>query len=266
MTLTLTPIDHSGLCHGWAWKVSDESILAEQVARVALGQFRHIAKILAGAKVEGPKSTADHAADAIRLLTVKKGEDPWHRDGWIFQAISWIAANKSAVGAITRPPHMLKAHKGFDGIQLELSTSAKSISAVVIFEDKATVNARKTIRDEVWPGIAALEAGQRVAELTHEVTAMLEAQQRVDPSIDVDQAIEGILWKQARRYRVSITVNEDQGKDAARARLFKGFDETAPGEIERRRADTIFLPDLRKWMESFAQRAIAHAKVISAHV
>lgn len=266
MPLTLTPIDHSGLCHGWAWKVSDECVLAEQVARVALGQFRHVAKILAGAKVEGPKSSVDHAADAVRLLTVKKGEDPWHRDGWIFQAISWIAANKNAAGGITRPPHMLKAHKGFDGIQLELLAGTKSIAAVIIFEDKATANARKTIRDEVWPGIAALEAGERVAELTHEVTAMLEAQQRINPDIDVDKAIESILWKKARRYRVSITVTEGQGRDAARARLFKGFDAMAPGAIERRRAETVCLPDLRKWMESFAQHAIAHAKMISADV
>jgi hypothetical protein len=60
-------------------------------------------------------------------------------------------------------------------VQLELAADGKSVTAVIVFEDKATDNARKTIREEVWPGIVALEAGERVSELTHQTTAMLEA-------------------------------------------------------------------------------------------
>lgn len=77
MTLTLTQVDHQQLCHGWTWTVQDEDGLAEQVARVALGQYRHIARILAGANITGPSSSLDHAAAAIKLLTVEAGEDPW---------------------------------------------------------------------------------------------------------------------------------------------------------------------------------------------
>lgn len=266
MTLTLTQIDHKGLCHGWGWTIEDEDALAERIARVALGQYRHVAKILAGAGVVGPSASADHAAAAIHLLTVNPGEDPWHRDGWIFQTISWIAAHQHGHGTATRPPHILKAHKGFDGMQLELSNDGKSIIAVIVFEDKATDNARSTIRDDVWPGIAALDAGERVTELTHEISAMLEAQQRIAPDLDVDTAIANILWKDARRYRVSITIGDTHLKENARARLFKGFDTKAPGDVRRRRADTIYVPELRKWMDAFAQRAIGHVKAISAHV
>src|SRR5271163_4347608 len=61
MTLTLIPIDHEDLCHGWAWTIKDELALAERVARVALGQYRHVAKILAGANVPSPGTSADHA-------------------------------------------------------------------------------------------------------------------------------------------------------------------------------------------------------------
>jgi len=46
MTMTLVPIDHGELCHGWAWTVDDEDVLAERVARIVLGQYRHVAKIL----------------------------------------------------------------------------------------------------------------------------------------------------------------------------------------------------------------------------
>lgn len=184
----------------------------------------------------------------------------------MFQTISWIAAHQQGSGAVTRPPHIIKAHKGFDGMQIELSEDGLSVKAVVIFEDKATVNARKTIHEEVWPGIVVLESGGRVNELTQEVTAMLDAQRSLNPNLDLDGAISNILWKSARRYRVSITVGDTHLSEKARARLFKGFDETAPGDVARRRAETIYLPQLRSWMESFAQRVIGHVKAIGAHV
>ncbi|MET4301119.1 hypothetical protein ABMB68_003948 [Bradyrhizobium sp. RT4a] len=258
MTLTLSQVDHGDLCHGWSWAVQDEEKLAQQVASVALGQFRHVSKILAGVDPDDPPATRDHAADAIELLTVPDGEDPWHRDGWIFQTISWIAAHQQSHGAVTRPPHIIKAHKGFDGLQLRLTEDGKSVAAVIIFEDKATENPRKTIREDVWPGIMALESGKRVNQLTHDVSAALETQKRFDPELDIDAAISNILWKDARRYRVSITVGETHKVEQARKRLFKGFDESAPGGVDRRRAETIHIPDLRQWMQQFAIRVIAH--------
>jgi hypothetical protein len=266
MTLVLSQIDHGDLCHGWSWVVKDEGILAERVARVALGQYRHVAKILENAGVSAPVPNKDHAISAIKLLTVEAGEDPWHRDGWIFQTISWIAAHQQAKGAVTHPPHIIKAHKGFDGMQLELADGGKRVTAVVIFEDKATSNARNTIRDEVWPGIVAQEAGERATELAHQTTAMLEAQYDRNPDLDIDSAIANILWKDVRRYRVSITIGDTHVKDADRARLFKGFDQKAPGSVERRRAETVYLPQLRDWMNGFAEQVIIRVKKLSGYV
>ena len=66
MTLTLVPIDHGELCHGWAWTVDDEDVLAERVARIVLGQYRHVAKILSGVGVPGPAANAEQAkADGV---------------------------------------------------------------------------------------------------------------------------------------------------------------------------------------------------------
>jgi hypothetical protein len=263
MVLNLSKSDHGTLCHGYTWTISDEDELAEKVARVALGQYRHVAKILAGANVPGLSATADQAQAAIKLLTVDTDEDPWHRDGWVFQAISWIAACQSGKGCITRPPHIIKAHKGFDGMQLELSADLKSVVGVTVFEDKATANARKTIRDEVWPGIAALEAGERASELTHEVSAMLEARHSLDDSVDIDAAVANILWKDAKRYRVSITIGPTHNDNNSRAKLFKGFDQTASGSVARRRAETIYMPQLRLWMKSFAQKVVAKIQAVA---
>lgn len=208
MTLKLVPIDHGELCHGWAWFIDDEDALAEQVARIVLGQYRHVAKILSGAGVPGPAANAKQATAAIKQLTLVEGEYPWHRDGWLFQAISWIAAHQQPSASLTRMPHIRKADKGFDGMQLELNEAGTSVTAVVVFEDKATDKARDTIRDDVWPGIVALEKSERLNELSQEVSGMLDA----------------------------------------RAKLFKGFDESAPGAAARRRADTIYLPVMRSWM------------------
>ncbi|HEY2664208.1 MAG TPA: hypothetical protein VGI47_07700 [Candidatus Binataceae bacterium] len=266
MTLTLAKIDHGDLCHGWSWTVADENELAERVARIALGQYRHVAKILSGAGVAGPTATTEQAKAAIKLLTRGKNEEPWHRDGWIFQAISWIAASQAPSGSLTRAPHIRRADKGFDGLQLELSDDGKVVTAIVVFEDKATENARSTIREDVWPGIVALEAGERLNELTHEVSAMLDTRAATDAGFDVDAAIANILWKDARRYRVSVTINDTHNSNSARAQLFDGFDQKVPGGIERRRADTIYLPRLRDWMEAFAARVIAKVEMIAADV
>ncbi|MDX8536028.1 hypothetical protein RFM23_00150 [Mesorhizobium abyssinicae] len=263
MTLTLVPIDHGELCYGWAWTIDDEDVLAERVARIVLGQYRHVAKILSGAGVPGPAANAEQANAAIKQLTLAEGEDPWHRDGWLFQAISWIAAHQQPSASLTRMPHIRKADKGFDGMQLELNEAGTAVTAVVVFEDKATDKARDTIRDDVWPGIVALEKGERLNELSQEVSAMLDARAAADPEFDLDTAIANTLWHDSRRYRVSITIGDTHNNADARAKLFKGFDDSAPGAAARRRADTIYLPAMRSWMASFAARVIVKIKAIA---
>ena len=98
------------------------------------------------------------------------------------------------------------------------------------------------------------------------MTAALEAQKGLDAALDIDAAINAILWKDAKRYRVSITVGDTHASPEGRQRLFKGFDEKAPGDVKRRRAETIHLPELRKWMQQFADKAVAHVKAIAIHV
>ena len=264
--LKLAAIAHEDLCHGWQWTVVDEDALAAQVARVALGQYRHVARILAGRPGLPLKTRSDQILSAIKMLTLKENEDPWHRDGWLFQTISWIAAHQVSHGSVTRPPHIIKAHKGFDGIQLEFSPDGKKVLAVVIFEDKATSKARKTITRDVWPGIKSLERGERIGELTHETTALLESQRNIDQSINIDDAINTLIWKDVRKYRVSITVDDTYSNKAAREKLFKGFDLQAPGKIGRRQANTMLLPSLRPWMDAFAMKVICHLEESSSDV
>jgi len=256
MPLTLIPISHGTLCHGSRWTVADEDDLAGKIARLALGQARHVEAILTGIDKRPPATRADTAAGAIKLLTVPKDKPPYHRDGWVFQAMSWIAAHRAEAGAVIRAPHMIHAHKGFDGFQLKLDDSGQNITAVVIFEDKATENARSTITGDVWKGIRDLENGQRMNELIPEAGSLLEAHQQRFPDLDIDAAVERIAWEEARYFRVAVTADASHDDDEARAALFKGFDEVAPGLAARRQAETIAIPKLRDWMKAFSLKAI----------
>jgi hypothetical protein len=252
MPINLTPFEHGTLCFGNTWSVVNETALAVQVARVALGQDRHIQKILAGASLAAPPTTRPAAAAAIELLTVPVGDDPWHRDGWIFQVLSWIAAYRASPNSIIRAPQMILAQKGFDGLELLIDTANGKIKGAVIFEDKATDNPRTTIKDKVWPEFAALESGQSENVLVSEVLGLLATR----PNIDPDAAIESILWNQVRRYRISITVGDTHASEQGRRRLFDGYDTVAGGEAHRRRAETLHVQNLRAWMQALAEKAI----------
>ncbi|MGH0281364.1 hypothetical protein [Sinorhizobium meliloti] len=266
MPLTLTAVDHDELCHGWSWAIEDEDHLVEQVARVALGQYRHIARILSGLSSRPATTTAEHVTDALAKLSPDADGSVWKRDGWLFQIISWIAAYQNRNGAIIRAPHIRKADHGFDGMQLELSEDGGAISAVVVFEDKATTNPRSTITSKVWPEMAKMEAGERITELTHDATSLLETQLGSTSGMDIDRAVEEIIWKEARRYRVSLTVSDEHQAHAARRGLFSGYNEQAAGDVIRRRAETICIPNMRSWMSSFSDRVKARIAELTPDV
>jgi hypothetical protein len=250
MAITLTPFTVDPLCSGACWTVADEGILATQIAAVALGQSRHVERVLAGAQVGLAPTQASAKAGAVAILT-PVGADPSHRDGWMFQVMSWLAAHRATPGGVIRAPHMILAHKGFDGLQLELGAD-HAVAAAIIFEDKATTNPRDTIRDDVWPDFENLETGARDNVLAAEVVALL----RTVPGVDPDRAIQNVIWNSLRHYRVSITVRDTHADHAGRQRLFRGYDTTCAGPLQRRRAGTFEVADLRVWMAALAQRAI----------
>lgn len=250
MSIALTPFANGSLFHGSTWAVQCEATLADQIAGVALGQSRHVEKILSGANLEPAASSKSAARGAIQLLTAD-GE-PWHRDGWMFQVMSWIAARTATPAGIIRSPHMIAADKGFDGLQLDIDASDGKVSAIVVFEDKATENPRETIRKEVWPDFKLIEQGDRENVLTAEVSALLQ----MHPHLDQDAAIQSIIWNQVRHYRVSITVDNTHANEAGRRGLFRGYEAIVPGALAKRRAETFVVDDLRTWMANLATLAI----------
>ncbi|WDG17044.1 hypothetical protein [Microbacterium sp. Clip185] len=243
---------HGGY-RGRAWEPRDLDALATAVADLALGQWLHVEELL---RSEEPwrVSGADYAIDgAISLLTVPAGKDPWHRDGWVFQLVSWLAAVEENDGP-ARIPQMDQASKGFDGLQIAVNSRSGQPKRIVVFEDKATNSPRDTVRDDVWKSFAELETGSRNPALAAEVGYLLSRIPLTDPRKTIDH----LMRKQSgRAYRVSITTKAHHARAERFNGLFDGFEETVPGKRRRRRANVLEIADLRPWMDDLCDRAIA---------
>jgi len=249
--INLTPFGATdSLWTGNTWEVPDDDILARWIAWVAIGQAFHVAEILHSADPVGTSPTNEAAkADAVELLT-QKGADPWHRDGWMFQVMSWLAAHVGRPGALIALPHLIHAEKGLDGLEILLDAS-QNVVATIIFEDKATENPRDTIRDDVWPEFVKFESGHGVNRLTQQASGILAAAQHPNPTA----AINRISWNTTRRYRISITAGKST--PASRKRLFKDYETKVMGHLDRRRAEVFLVDDVRAWMANLATKAIA---------
>ena len=250
MPLSLTPISIDEEWFGYTWTVEDEDTLARLLARVAVGQAKTVEHILRETRCTIPDMPVGGFAGAQRLLTVSDGDSPWQRDGWVFQVVSWIAANCHDKEALIRPPQMIKADKGQDGLIIEFSED--DIARVVICEDKATEKPRTTIREEVLPEFSNYELGARDNELIASVTAMLDRQGRPDS----DAIVANILWEEKRAYRIAVTVDDRYTTDQRVKGLFKGYNESVLGEVRRRRAEIVPLAEMRSWIQMLANKAL----------
>ena len=242
---------------GSDWTITDEGELAKIVARVALGQSRYAMKILQETGCQAYAPTDSALDGAIKLLSSRNKDDPFHRDGWVFQVISWIAAHLQNPDSLKCSPHMIHAHKGFDGLHVCLDESNKDVVSIIICEEKATGGPRGKITSKVWPEFSSLESGDRDNELVSEVTKLLAQSNHSD----TDRAIHEVMWKQIRAYRISITIGDDDNSEVGRKAVFKGYENVVSGsDVTRRRAETFHRKNLRMWMRRFSAKAILAAK------
>lgn len=254
MPITLTTFAVQKEWEGCTWSVPAVDTLADAIAIIAVGQAQHVATILHAAGIAPKPTTKGAVKGAIKLLT--SSGNIAHRDGWMFQVMSWLAAQVRTPGALMNMPHMIHAHKGLDGLQISADGN-QQITAVVIFEDKATENPRTMVLKKVWPEFAQFETGENEHLVTAEVTQLLKVAGHSDPQ----QAVAEVMWKQVRRYRLSIT--DEQSTDQSQAKLFKGYAIHVPGGVERRRAEIFEVTGLRKWMDDLANAAIHKAQAMA---
>ncbi|MEN4937507.1 hypothetical protein ABE424_16770 [Stenotrophomonas sp. TWI1149] len=250
MAIETRPYTVASLCDGNEWSVPDADLLAVQIAMVALGQADHLAEILKASGVPQVEADGIARSEAIKLVTAS-ADNPYHRDGWLFQVMSWICAHRLNANSAIRTPHMILAHKGLDGLQVEAGENG--ISHVVIFEDKATDNPRDVIRDEVWPEFRELESGSRQNMIAAEVVSLLKSSGYPNAT----DAVKSIIWREARVFKASITVGDYHASPRGLSSLFMDYDEVVKGDMSRRRGDIFHVADLRGWMQELAEKVVA---------
>lgn len=175
-----------------------------------------------------------------------------HRDGLLFQHISWIAAHLQFPLAEASPPHVRKADKGFDGFLVDVDTTDMAISRVVICEDKASISPRGLVTSKIWPDLKSIIAGERDAEALDAITPLLLS---LSPE-HREVAIHRIIWDRARHFRIALTAGVDQIQDGAYAHLFVGYDENAGGEVSSRLAEVMPMHDVRNYLDDLAKEII----------
>lgn len=197
------------------------------------------------------------AASAKRTLDARVS----HRDGLLFQHISWVAGVLQYPVAKAKAPHVRVADKGFDGMFIEVTNGA--FTRLVLCEDKATINPRTTITGAVWPELLSTEAGDKDLELVDAVTALLDT---LMPEEDRVAVIDGAIWGQLRQYRVAVTATPGDIKAGGYGHIFNGFNLKAPLPHTIRRGEVMPLDDIRAQLQALADQVISHLQEMTAGV
>jgi hypothetical protein len=256
------PVDEH--CIGDRWEVQNSDQLAKLIAIIAMGQASHAAKIIREFKQAAPVIPHEDLVRAAKQeLRVRGGTEEqrkssrWHRDGFIFEVISWIAARQdTGPHTYLKAPHIKATTQGIDGLMIELDPKQKGITRATIFEDKCSENPRKKFRDEIMPAFQDHHKNNRAPELVDTAAALIE-KSGLDESAAV-KAAATVLDINYRRYRAALTVTSKNDSEDRRKALFKGYDKLAKIKASQRLGATFVVDNqLRDWFEALASRAIA---------
>jgi len=236
-------------CTGIYFDVEDVDVLSLAIALVLVQQFSLAKKLT----IDDTTPLVDISLEQSQIDSIifrrLKPPNKYHRDGYLFQLMMWLSSHLDLqIGDLISLPHSQASAKGQDSLIIHRSSEAIGLS---ICEDKATINPRETILAQVWPEITEYEKGDRDDELRSATINILGT-----GGIDVEEAetlIKGISWNGKRRYRVRVTIEDERSKN-----LFKGFTGIVAGADERRRGETVLLPDMRNWMDGLALKIEAH--------
>lgn len=185
-----------------------------------------------------------------------------HRDGLLFQHISWLAARLQFPTAEATAPHVRQADKGFDGFLLEHDTEGAGLSKVILCEDKASTDPRALVTSQIWPEIRAILAGDKDREIGAAVSALLSNL----PPEKREQVIAATVWSRAKHFRVALAAGDDQLKNDSYAHLFDGFDDEVPGDVAVRLGEVMPMPEVRAYLQALADKIIARLEQMKSDV
>lgn len=252
-------------CTGNRWTSGNLDLLARIIAIIGMGQAAHAARVINGLLPAEP--ALDHEAlraNAKRQLTVsgttaeQKQVRRYHRDGLIFEAISWAAARQQTEGkALLRDPHVSATTQGLDGLMIEMDAEQAEVTRATIFEDKCSENPDNTFRYKIMPAFKAHHENARASDLVATAAALLE-KAGLDGT-NAAKAAARVLDKAYRAYRGSLAVTTADDSLKRRQDVFRTYVELdGIDPAQRVGAVLITSENLRDWFDELARGAIAY--------
>lgn len=285
MPIEITSTANEPICTLSQWVVAHEPAFIEAIAWLYVQRQSHATAVIkklnpgityfVGKEIDNAiealrYKTADIAADLqsadpeIKAKAAKKlAARVSHRDGLLFQHISWLAARIQYPEAEATAPHVRVADKGFDGFLIERPTDTSAISRVILCEDKASTNPRPIVTGQVWPEILAILDGQKDREIVAAVMALLSNL----AAAEREEIIGATIWNRVKHFRVALAAGADQLKDGSYLHLFDGFEQQAAGDVSLRQAEVMPMPEVRAYLEDVAQKVVGRLNAMkAAHV
>lgn len=248
---------------GIRWTVPKKKKLARVIAVIALGQVHHAARIIEDLE---PDSAAYSHAELVAAARAQMGirgttfrqrlASRAHRDGFLFECISWIAARQNLdARSFLKDPHLDATSHGLDGLIVTLHAEEPKVVNATICEDKCTAMARTLFRRDVLRAFGEHHANKRGRDLVANAAALIR-----ESGLDGTRATKAaarVLDPKYRSYRAALTtVGVDDAH--ARAALFKGYSKL-DGIEQRQRIGVTFVIDshVRRWFDGLARHVIA---------
>lgn len=284
LPIEIETVEHAPTCVLSSWNVANDDSLVTALAWLYVQKQAHAEAII----MELAPGTAafigkeiDNAIQALRCKTSDLASELIsaeaevrnkanrtlatrisHRDGLLFQHISWISARLQYPNAEATPPHVREADKGFDGFLIEHAPGQPALSQIILCEDKASINPRPLVTSKIWPDIKAIIAGEKDREIAAAVGALLS---KVPPN-EREAILAATVWDRAKHYRVALAAGGDQLKDGSYLHLFDGYDEQAAGDVNIRLGEVMPVPEVRPYLQGLSERVIARLEEMKSNV
>jgi hypothetical protein len=249
---------------GLLWSVDNLDDLSKLIAVIALGQAQHAARIIQGLEPHGAAfSDAELHAGAKGQMRIRGQTEPqrevsrYHRDGFLFECISWMTARQAATDrTYLKDPHISATTQGLDGLSIEMHPVEPVLLRATIFEDKCTERPRQKFQQEILPTFAEHHASKRKRDLVANAVSLIKESGLNGTAATVAAA--RVLDKQFRSYRAALTVGPSITTRENRKKLFKGYSDLAGITKAQRIGATLVIDgDLRDWFQDLADRVIA---------
>lgn len=251
---------------GERWVPANVELLAALVAIVAMGQALQAANILKELQPALPAySDVELRQEAKITLTVQEqpqtpraGYPRWQRDGFIFEAISWLAARQvHGENAFMKDPHVSSTTQGLDGLMIELSQDRTSVIRTTVFEDKCTEDPRSTFLQKVIPAFIDRHKNRRSAEIIAAASVLLRMAGVGNQA--AAQLSAAVTDRSIRRYRAAFALTDKHDSVEQRAALFADYDRIENVQSWQRVGAGLHVPpELRDWFDDLAGKAVAY--------